>query len=159
MVDNYIELEVKGNGPYIKAPDICPYAEDGEIHTAICAVCKFCKFTSKIKDSEQLTISIPSEQLQNYFTNTNKYLARSILGQDLYLKKLGRKPLLVLINHTVFRKALLEVLNQESAVVDIIFDKVLQYNLTICKILGCPVIVSKELTRTAIQLVGEISWK
>jgi hypothetical protein len=157
-----VKLEVVGTGPYIKAPSHCPYAlldksfvsQILTVNSSICPLCKLCDFTLPKEE-----IEFKTEEFVKYLNLINTNISVSINNQNYYLKKNERIPLIILINPSVFDSMLNLIYKDDK---DTLY-KVKSYFLTnespICHILGCPVYLSRKLTKSEVMVVGEVSWK
>ncbi len=173
-----VKLEVWKKGPFIIAPSHCPYkvqekdvhreytskmdgyslvVEDLDVFTvnsSICPLCKLCDFTLPKEE-----IEFKTEEFVKYLNLINTNISVSINNQNYYLKKNERIPLIILINPSVFDSMLNLIYKDDK---DTLY-KVKSYFLTnespICHILGCPVYLSRKLTKSEVMVVGEVSWK
>ena len=162
-----VKLETIGNGgAKIKAPDFCPYKEEAgfvdgkyyyKIHPSICALCKKCEFlTEDISDGIS---DVDRSKIVKYLVEFNSKIANSISAQNLYLTKENRIPLMIIINFDTLSQCLQYVYNNDSKKIEETKNYILLHNYPICYILGCPVMFSNKLTKSPIQVVGEIQWK
>jgi hypothetical protein len=165
-----IKLEITNSGKVI-APSFCPYAEkelvEGTkvtnnerliVRPGLCCICKLCQFVptdipiiKEIMQSEKDSIAI-------YLTQQNKKVASAMLAQFQYLVKEEKSPIAMIIVWNLLQEAL------KSVIEDIDRMKQLeQYfllnDVAICYCMGCPVYVSKKLSKTLLQVVGEIYWR
>ncbi len=163
-----IILKVTNNRDRIKAPEHCPYrilsdyatGNVWDVSVTLCPICKLCNFMPDVDISNQ-TNSITQQDRDSislYFTQKNKKVANAMLAQFQYLVKEEKTPLLMIIQWKLLQEALDNVIQD--------FEKrkcVEQYFLLndaiICYCMGCPVYVSKKLSKTLLQVVGEIQWR
>lgn len=165
-----IKLEQFREGPYIKAPSFCPYASSSNtgltdsgstkiVHPSLCPLCKICRFVPELDSSRGLP---PTQQEQEafatYITNTNLKLSASISGQSLYLSKGDRIPLVVLISFSALKDMLQATVSEDVRRQELL-GLYTTYEQPVCHVLGCPVYFSRKLTKSAVQVVGEIEWK
>lgn len=99
-----------------------------------------------------------SKQIVTYLIETNKELSASIAGQITYLRKMDRSPLSILLSFAAF-EAMLNALGYDLARRERIKAFVAIAEASIAYIAGCPVYVSRKLTKTPVQVVGEVDWK
>ncbi len=162
-----VKLEVLGNGgSYIKAPDFCPYKEaigfsDGQtiyqVPAALCPLCRRCDFT--IEDTSLGITQNERDKCHAYFTHFNTKIANSISGQQLYLTKENRLPLIILVNINLLDQCLQYVCNNNKQRIEEIKNHLIFNETPICHVIGCPVVLSNKLTKSPIQVVGEVQWK
>jgi|GEM_PF-2894517 hypothetical protein len=172
-----VPLQIDNTGNVI-APDFCPYKvpqyEYGVINApclqptgkfvvrpGVCCVCKKCEF---IPDVDVVEASLPTqverEKFQEYLAHTNLKTSTSLSGQHQYLMKQDRLPIAIFISRTLYDEMVKSVIEDEKR-----RRSLLGYFLTeesyicLCHVLGCPVYLSKKLTKSNIQVVGEIEWK
>ena len=82
-----VQLKQIGNGPYIEAPEHCPYKQhesiyhDSSVNSSICPLCKLCEFiptdipiTREINQSER-------DSIASYLTQQNTKVANAMLAQ------------------------------------------------------------------------------
>ena len=163
-----VKLEIWKKGPYIKAPQHCSYKfEDsyGEgdgyeksfvVNPSLCFLCKLCQFESNIQVDK---LEIKVEKFITYLTFTNTEVSVSINNQNFYLKKQDRIPIAILINPEVFDMMLKLVYKDDEFVYSHVHTYILNNEIPICYILGCPVYLSRKLTKSKVMVVGEIEWK
>jgi hypothetical protein len=173
-----VKLEILRQGPYIKAPDFCPYKESStsaefgferhyiapavfQILPSICALCKYCTFIPDIENNfiqESPILDTEREVFIKYLVEFNSKIANDLLLQHKYLLSKNRTPIAIFISPSLFSQMLEFAGIQEKrrlTVYSIVFYK----EQPVCTILGCPVYVSRKLSRTPAQVVGEIAWK
>jgi len=173
-----VKLEIIGQGPYIVAPDFCPYREivteahasdttyviEGsysKIHPSICAICTYCTFIPESTGFRRDDLPIQDFErgvFIKYLTEFNSKIANNILLQHKYLLSKRRTPIAIFISPPLLSQILEYCGMQEPrklAIQDIVFYK----EQPLCAIVGCPVYVSRKLSRVPVQVVGEITWK
>ncbi len=173
-------LKITTTGQVI-APDFCPYKEPqydydvietpantcpclkptGKfiVHPSVCCICKKCEFISDIDIVESSSLTQKEKDaFQEYLAHTNLKTATSLSGQHQYLLKQDRIPIAIFISKVLCDDMIKEVIKDENR-----GRTLLGYFLTeeipICYVLGCPVYLSKKLTKSNIQVVGEVEWK
>ena len=177
-----VKLEPINNGPYIKAPEFCSYKvlrdnfsefdkliakEQGiklwegfsVVNSSLCPLCRQCDFVSDV-DFEILS-NITQEERQGfitYLTYTNAVVSSSISRQSVYLGKENRVLLVILLSPETFDEMLKSTVDIEER-----RSRITSYyanvEIPICYILGCPVYFSRKLTKSDVQVVGEVQWK
>jgi len=165
MIKPRVVLKVIGTGPFIEAPSHCPYSSMGVktgefplvVNSVICPICKICEFIPE-DFSEDFLSDLDKEKVINYLSEFNSKVASSISGQMLFLSKEHRMPLVILISPKLFEQ-LLQYVCEEKEKKQKLFNYFLQTETPICYILGCPVYLSRKLTKSSVQVVGEISWR
>lgn len=161
MTDTKVRL-LKVSGPYVNAPDFCPFQEDGKIHSSVCQLCKYCDFTPEI-DTDIKVTSIPKkvqESIAHFMCFKDTSSMNLLTSQSNYLRKKDRIPIIIVTSVAFFNKVI-DVLKLEhsSELLNSVQYLAIEKNQAICKILGSPVYVSSKLTRADIQVVGEIEWQ
>jgi hypothetical protein len=178
-----VKLEPINNGPYIKAPDFCPYKimrENGftvfenliikeqgmkpwdgipVVNSSLCPLCRQCEFVSDL-DFEALS-DVSQEERQSfitYLTYTNSRVSSNISRQSVYLAKEDRVLLAIMLSPETFDEMLKSTVSDENR-----RKKITSYyvnvEIPLCYILGCPVYLSRKLTKSDVQVVGEVLWK
>lgn len=144
-------------GPYIIAPDFCPYkvSEDVDIfivHSNFCPLCKKCNFT-------QFLLNLKTQEFINYLTLINTEISSSLQRQLSYLRKQNRIPLSILISAEVFESMLKLVYEGDTTGYTNVKSYFLNNELPICYLAGCPTYFSRKLTKSKIMVIGEVIWK
>jgi hypothetical protein len=157
-----ILLEVYKNGPYIKAPDYCPYKfYENEslniVHSSLCPLCNLCKFDPFIKKLDELDLK--TSEFINYLTLLNTEVSTMINNQNYFLQSKGRLPLVILINPEVFDSMLKLSYRDDFDMYNSVHSYFLNTGSPICFILGCPVHFSRKLTQSKVMVVGEFKWE
>jgi hypothetical protein len=178
-----VKLEPINNGPYIKAPEFCPYKVEREngfseieklvakdmgvklwegipvVNSTLCPLCKQCSFVSEV--NFDLYVDVTQEERQafiTYLTYKNASVASNISRQSLYLGKENRVLLAILLSPETFDEMLVDTIKDEGR-----RSKILSYyanvEIPLCYIAGCPVYLSRKLTKSDVQVVGEVQWK
>jgi len=178
-----VNLKVIGNGPYIEAPEFCPYKEsdntpDGytihassghiayfnrttpsfpdRISPVICSVCKYCTFLPEIIEDTEI---VDVHKFIVYLTEVNSKLNYSITRQLGYLIKEGRQPLVILISAEICQQMLQYCFPQNVQQQ----QKLLSYysinQIKLLELYNLPVYVSIKLTKSPVMVIGEIEWK
>jgi hypothetical protein len=178
-------LEINNSGK-VYAPSFCPYKEpevrEEYINTSIypernlpgvklvpterflvrpglCCICKTCTF---VPDIEGLPLSSPTQEekdaFQEYLAHTNLKTSASLSGQQQYLLKQDRLPISIFISRDLYDDMTKEVILDEQRRQSLL-GYFLNEEIVICHVLGCPVYLSKKLTKSNIQVVGEVEWK
>ena len=93
-----------------------------------------------------------------YLAHTNLKLAASLSGQNQYLSKNDRLPLLILISKLTY-DGMADALIKDASRRQAILGYLLLQEVPVCYVMGCPVYLSPKLTRSKVQVVGEIEWK
>ena len=182
-----VKLEIVGQGPYIKAPDFCPYkfsdypsnlqlsikTSAGELHSvpnsqilytihpSMCVICKYCTFVSEFEESSRDPLPIQAyerEAFIKYLVEFNSKIANDILLQHKYLLSKFRTPFAIFISPTLLAN-MLEYCGMQETRKLVIQNIVFYKEQPLCTIVGCPVYVSRKLSRVPVQVVGEIKWK
>ena len=123
----------------------------------MCPLCKICTFVPAGEmDLPEITAS-ERQAFIDYLMKEPK-LASMISGQHAYLLKEDRIPLAVLISAQVLDGMLVVAIPQENRRL-FAHRCVITGEEPICHVLGCPVYFSPKLTRSLIQVVGEVSWR
>lgn len=160
-----VVLKVVKTGPFIEAPKHCPHSSVGVdpfeslevVNSGICPLCKICDFVHE--DFGDAFLNDPDkEKVIYYLSEFNSKVASSISGQMLYLSKEHRIPLSILISPKLFEQILQYICGEKKNKQNL-FNYFLQTETPICHLMGCPVYLSRKLTKSAIQVVGEISWR
>jgi len=166
-----VKLEILESGsPLIKAPEFCPYKEtvgvvEGVsiygVPSSLCLLCRKCDFVM-----EDITMGITNgitqgerDKCNAYFTHFNTKIANSISGQRLYLTKEDRLPLIILINIGLLDQCLQYACENNKKRIEEIKNYIISNETPICHVIGCPVVLSNKLTKSQIQVVGEVQWK
>jgi hypothetical protein len=173
-----VKLTPYGNTQNIEAPDFCPYSIKGAyikgccsekgiqmdqcpplVHPSLCAICRTCEFISDLDLDLLLELSLEEKQkFIAYCTYSNTKIASNISRQYSYLTREDRIPIVILISPQTFSDMLNVVVES-----DLRRKKIISYysnnESPICYILGCPVYLARKLTKSDIQVVGEVSWK
>ncbi len=156
------------DGEYIKAPDFCPYKvykERGEgesyewsfvIHPSICNICRLCNFIPSFIDIKN---DLRTVKFVEYLTLINKEVATSIFNQNSFLRKKDRIPLAILINPEIFEMMLKLVYADNEEKYKQAYTYYINNEIPLCYILGCPVYLSRKLTKSKIIVIGEVEWK
>lgn len=155
-----VKLEVYRQGPYIKAPEHCPYKytefDAPGVNSSLCPLCKLCDFT--VDNVEELKLL--STECANYLTLLNEDVYRSITKQSNYLVKQNRIAVAILISAELFDMMINIVYRNESKEQRKLVRAHFINNLSpICFILGSPVYLSLRLTKSQVQVVGEVEWQ
>jgi len=146
---------------YIFAPDFCPYKiypgiDHPVVDASLCPLCKICTFVPETVDLADPMENEREEFGKHLLSDTS--ISSSISGQREFLIRQGRIPLALLISPTVFDDLLKKVVNDKSR-----REKLHSYFLLnespLCTVSGVPVYFSRKLTKSNVQLVGEIEWK
>lgn len=152
-------LEVLNNGPYIKAPSYCPYKfYDNSrwcVHSSLCPLCKMCEFEP---DSFERGIELKTDEFIKYLTLINTQVSKSINGQIRYLQKENRIPLVILISPEVFDSMLKLIYRDDIEMYNLVHSYFLNKEIPLCYISGSPVLLNRKLTKSTVQVVGEIEW-
>jgi hypothetical protein len=170
----------------IVAPDFCPYARRGLtgdpvmkyvegsgeralpglqvdmvtplVHPSLCAICKFCTFVNDVVAPEELVSAKDREAFADYLTHVNMKVGSSILAQRQYLTKTDRLLLVILLSAELLQE-MLDVLVFDLNRKHQLFSYFLNEEVPVCSVLGCPVYVSRKLTKSQVQVVGEVEWR
>ena len=156
------KLEVYRTTSVIKAPTWCPYQyeEQGEhaVNSSICPLCRICTFVPLTVPLDVEITQVERDAIAKFLTQDNKVVSASLSGQNQYLQKQGRLPLVVLISFPLFESAM-----RAAVPVDERFEALKGHFLLseepICFVMGCPVYYNPKLTQSQVQLVGEVAWK
>lgn len=155
------------NGPYIMAPEFCPYKlidqKDWQdpceiVHPTLCPLCRICTFVPSGGEEVQGLTACEQQEFAKYLTNGDQKVARSISGQQVYLSKEQRIPLVILISITLLERMLNSVIPAENRR-RIAYNCVITSDQPLTHVLGCPVYFSRKLTRSEVQVCGEIEWR
>jgi len=155
---------------HIIAPDYCPYKEEipnvygnevdkrDIVSPILCSLCKICDFVP----GGNIVIEEPTkddrEKFVKYLTQINIKVSTAISGQFQYLSKKDRLPIALFISPVVFNN-MLDYVYVDNPKKQKVFEFFLKEETPICYIIGCPVYLSRKLTKTPAQLVGEANWK
>ena len=165
-----VELVVWNTGPYIKAPEFCPYkfTEINEnerpnkdkmfvdiVHSNLCPICKICDFTTSTLEKP---FELKTSEFVEYLTLVNEEVSTLINTQNSYLRKKDRIPLAILINPEIF-DMMLRLTYTTTEEYSQVRAYILNNEIPICFILGCPVYLSRKLTKTKVMVIGEFEWK
>jgi len=150
------------NGPYILAPEHCPYKNymngtDTTVHPSMCPLCKMCNFISGVTEISTINAT-EVKAFQEYLSHSNKQVSSSLLAQIQFLRKNDRIPIAILVSDALLGSMLSECIedpDRRSVIKSILLNK---YHL-ICYVAGSPTYYSRKLTKSNIQAVGEIEWK
>lgn len=177
---NKVKLEIWKKGSRIIAPDFCPYkvqekdvhreytskgdgysliSDDLEIFTvnsSLCPLCKLCNFIPNTIDKET---ELRTDKFVEYLTLVNEEVATLINNQNFYLRKKDRIPLTILINPEIFDMMLKLVYKDNIEEYNKVHSYFINNEIPICFILGCPVYLSRKLTKSKVMVIGEIEWK
>ena len=145
--------------PTIKAPDFCPYRDPiGWVSPTMCPLCKICTFVPKTVPLDLEITQAEKDAIAKFLTLDNKIISASLSGQNQYLQKQGRLPLVVLISFPLFESCL-RVAAPANERFEVLKSHFLMSEEPISWIMGCPVYYNSKLTQSQVQLVGEIVWK
>ena len=178
-------LEINNSGK-VYAPSFCPYKEPEVkeefvnssirlfdslpgvklvpterflIRPELCCICKICTF---VPDIEGLPLTSPTQEekeaFQEYLAHNNFRISASLSGQHQYLLKQDRLPISIFINRELYDVMAIDVIKDEQRRQSLL-GYFLNEESVVCHILGCPVYLSKKLTKSNIQVVGEVEWK
>jgi hypothetical protein len=178
-----VKLEVWKTGPYIIAPDYCPYKKQEKdvqmeltenalngggyyfndidtgiytVHSSICSLCKRCNFTSTTLKPE---MDIKTEEFVKYLTLINTKVSVSINNQNYFLRQKDRIPLVILISPEIFDSMLNLIYRDNNELLNQVKSYFINTESPFCYILGCPVYFSRKLTKSNVMIIGEIEWK
>ena len=175
-------LEINNAGK-VYAPSFCPYKEPETVYVpgpyitdgilpgdnqptgkflvrpGLCCICKICTF---VPDIEGLPLTSPTQEekdaFQEYLAHNNFRISASLSGQHQYLLKQDRLPISIFISRELYDVMAIDVIKDEQRR-QFLLGYFLNEESVICHILGCPVYLSKKLTKSNIQVVGEVEWK
>lgn len=175
-----VKLHPFNNGPYIVAPSHCPYKFEETVNSnmysvgidsggitssssfvsivnsSLCPLCKLCEFTPDVIDKG---LEIKTREFENYLTLINESVSKSISGQIFYLQKENRLPIAILISPETFDSMLKLAYREDVDQYNLAHSYFLNNEVPICYVSGCPVYLSRKLTKSSVQVVGEIEWK
>jgi len=169
-----IELKVvKADKGLIEAPEVCPFYKSipneevyqstrldfvpspsgyRVIHASICRLCKLCEFYT----SGDETVLLAEDYHKLVDILTSKEFLTTVMNQVRFLQKNDRIPLAILISFETLRNAAYQAFEGSH------FDKKLaalsNSNALICVVAGLPLYFSEKLTRSPVQVVGEVEW-
>lgn len=144
----------------IKAPDFCPY-QDRDLATispVICQVCRICTFVPAGIPIDSGLTDLDRAKFATYLVETNKQLAGSISGQIAHLRKNDRLPIGILISAETFLE-MVKTMGYDTLRKQAVIDHIMLVGDPLAHVAGCPVYYSSKLTKTPIQVIGEIDWK
>lgn len=178
---NKFKLTTVDNYPgFIYAPEWCPYKtalfsypewdknlrtlvrrkeKDSVVSASLCPLCRQCSF---VVEGTIDTSDVTSEERSlfvNYLTQVNTRASTTLSAQLAFLGRSDKLPLGVLISPTLFDDMLAHIfVNNEER-----FQKIREFFFRteepICHLVGNPVYVSRKLTRSYLQVIGEVEWK
>ena len=164
-----VNVKLKKYYKHIIAPEHCPYQSPaasvygdkvdstGVVSPLLCLLCKLCEFTPDGVDLSEFS-GLIKDKFVRYLIEDNYEVSASISGQNQYLRKEARLPLVILISSEVLDKMLIHVFPVIEERMKV-HSLILLNEVPLCYILGCPVYFNRKLTRSSIQVVGEIMWK
>lgn len=164
-----VQLEVIDNKHgLIKAPDFCPYKaiyntdtfhQDPlySVNASICPLCKICEFehiSANIGISNEFTKEDRAKITQNM--QENQAFLNSALRQISYLKENDRLPIAIFINFAFLQEIIELSLPQSkhNPAISILTET----DGPLCLISGIPVYFNRKLTKSTVQVVGEVEW-
>jgi hypothetical protein len=150
----------------IYAPDFCPFTstEDGGdagwsvqvVQASVCQLCKKCTFYTDGVPAVYKDSSLEDAQtLVRQAILADRGLLALIMKQIRYLQTKDRFPLAVLISFAALKQA---VDAYEPTVGMLALQKVLAQSSSIGVVSGVPLYFSDKLTKTLVQVVGEVLW-
>jgi len=167
-----VKLQTAGNGSKIVAPDFCPFKQTdltsqpsqsqviSTVSPSLCAVCKYCTFLIDISTDEHCDLSVfEKEKFIKYLTETNTQVSSALIAQKQYLSKQNRAPLAILLTPSLALQAFQYICSPNAEQAKVKFNYYRFHESPICEVYGCPVYVSRKLSKSFIQLVGDIVWK
>ena len=157
-----VQLEYVGlssRGVEIKAPDFCPYRSGtGTVNPALCPLCKICTFVPETVPLDLEITQTEKDAIAKFLTSENKVVSASLSGQNQYLQKQGRLPLVVLISYPLFESCMRAAATSNERF-EALKSHFVMSEEPIAWIMGCPIYYNNKLTQSQVQLVGEIVWK
>jgi hypothetical protein len=148
---------------YIEAPNFCPFSDtcvrsSGKylaVNPLVCGVCNTCEFIPDIFFTDEIS---KEETLSfQYFFSTQQKIASAISGQIQFLNKKDRIPLQIIISSVLLKK-LVDTCIKDEKRGEKVFRLIIDKEQPICYIAGCPVYVSRKMTKSDVQVVGEVEW-
>jgi len=156
-----VKLELHNNN-FIKAPDFCVYsnyAEDCDykiVNASICTLCKKCDFISEV--SNDFSISLDDMDKIKTSIISNKSLMESFMKQINFLQKKDRIPIAAFISFSSLQNVICSIFddNYSNKIINYIINAV---ESPLCIVYGIPLYFNRKLTKSEIQVVGEVEWK
>lgn len=127
------------------------------VHPALCPLCRICDF---VPESSVLTVPITRDErdrLASYLVSGNVALSQSILGQQSYLQRNDKLPLAILLSAEVLDNMLASVFDEDRRVR--VRAHIIVTQEPICHAFSVPVYFSSKLTKSPVQVVGEVQWR
>jgi len=165
MVTTPVQLRVvDASRGRILAPEHCPFSvaiENGilegqmMVQVSLCSMCKLCDFQVQQVSSVDVLAVEEARTLVRQAVLADQSLLESCMKQIKYLQRKERIPLIVLISFDALKKAVIATGAPEGLRA---LNRVLVMEGPICVISGVPLYFSDKLTRSPIQVVGEVEW-
>jgi len=156
----------------VRAPVHCPFRcpvenevypstipdDEGQImavHASVCRVCRFCEFHFQTTpDGDVFSLEDAKKLVQRAILADQLVLA-SILKQIRYLQTKDRSALVVLMSYGTLQESVIKSGYENG---ELALNRVLSSDGPICMIYGVPLYFSQLLTRSPVQVVGEVEW-
>jgi len=157
----------------VRAPAHCPFKrtvvlehygldapdENGDImavHASLCSVCRLCAFSPLKSAAVAPTLSLDTARdiVQRAIFADQPTLA-SIMKQIRYLQTKDRSALVVLMSFEALQGVIFKWGNGRG---ELALNRVVASEGPICMISGVPLYFSQLLTRSPVQVVGEVEW-
>jgi len=125
------------------------------VNASICALCKMCEFVQELDEE----VSISNTDIDKMLKAIIAYqpLMESFAKQSHYLQRNDRVPMAAFLSFGTLQEIVY------SAFQDIHREKVLNYFTSLesplCIIANVPLYFNRLLTRSAVQVVGEVEWQ
>ena len=151
---------------HIVAPAWCPYKEGSEhvedeqvVHVGMCGLCRQCEFIP-ITALPESSLS-PNERslFVNYLTQVNIRAATTLSAQQAFLGKSDKLPIAILLSPTLFEELLHHVYADNPFRLQKVMSHFSNTEEPLCHLMGMPVYMSRKLTKSYLQVVGEVAWK
>jgi hypothetical protein len=160
----------------IKAPDFCPYFREitqeyvGKgstltpdinnndpiriVNASLCNLCKLCTF---VHDGEDIIVS--NEDIEKVKKAITAYqpLMESLMKQSYYLQRNERIPIAAFLSFETLQE-IIEPLFPEPYRAKVL-SYIVSIETPICIIAGMPLYFNRKLTKSAVQVVGEVEWQ
>lgn len=163
-----VQLQRYKDTSKIIAPSFCPYRHceersdnlpifDYTVYPSLCVLCKICTFVPESTITGEVLTADNRARIFEYLTSGNAKVAGSISGQIAYLRKEERIPISILISPVLFDHMVL-TLFPDISIQNTVKNYYFSVDEAICYVHGCPVYLSRKLTKSLVQVVGEVEW-
>jgi hypothetical protein len=125
------------------------------VNASICPLCRLCEFHSQDTPVETLPLMKDDRQLVHRAISADQQIMASILKQIRYLQTKGRSALVVLMSYNALQTVVSGAGYEDG---ELALNRVTSMEGPICVVYGVPLYFSQLLTRSPVQVVGEVEW-